>query len=188
MQTKAELRQHIRALRTQLSDEQRADRSRLIVQHAFASRYFQQHQTLGFYWPIHSEADIQALLEIALAHQKHCYLPKVCANSKKLNFLAYDHTTAMTGNTYGIQEPTSTSSIAPEQLDCVFVPLIAFDSQGFRLGQGGGYYDATFHQCTTHKPLLIGIGFSLQAVEQLPIDEWDLKLDAAITEKGIQTF
>jgi 5-formyltetrahydrofolate cyclo-ligase len=70
--------------------------------------------------------------------------------------------------------------------DCVLLPLIAFDRKGGRLGQGGGYYDATIEAWRKrgHRPLLVGIGFECQAVATVPRDTHDQLLDWIVTELG----
>jgi 5-formyltetrahydrofolate cyclo-ligase len=56
---------------------------------------------------------------------------------------------------------------------------------------GAGYYDKTFaflHEKTEKKPLLVGLAFECQKTDALPHDEWDIKLDAVLTEKNIYMF
>jgi 5-formyltetrahydrofolate cyclo-ligase len=69
--------------------------------------------------------------------------------------------------------------------------LVAFDSQGHRLGMGGGYYDRTFSFLKDkihHKPKLLGLAYDFQQVEQLPYEEWDIRLDYAVTESLLFNF
>jgi 5-formyltetrahydrofolate cyclo-ligase len=67
--------------------------------------------------------------------------------------------------------------------DVVMVPALAFDLGGHRLGRGGGHYDRTF---STAGPLLIGIGFELQVVDQVPTESHDRVMDAVVTERGLR--
>ena len=88
----------------------------------------------------------------------------------------------------GISSPlASAGEVAP---DLVVVPLIAFDSTGARLGQGGGYYDRTLAELRTGKrpPPAIGLAFAGQEVEAVPREEHDQKLDAVLTETGYRAF
>ena len=72
------------------------------------------------------------------------------------------------------------------------MPLVGFDHQGYRLGMGGGYYDATLaymrHRRSWRKPRLVGIAYECQRVEKLPHDPWDMPLDAVVTEDGVIEF
>ncbi len=94
-------------------------------------------------------------------------------------------------NHYGIPEPSSgLQGITPAQLDIIFVPLLAFDSLGTRLGMGKGYYDralAEFRSGKTanEKPLLIGLAHECQRVERLERAIWDVPLDRIITDQTV---
>jgi 5-formyltetrahydrofolate cyclo-ligase len=75
----------------------------------------------------------------------------------------------------------------------VLLPLVAFDPQGGRLGMGGGYYDRTFAflngQKGGQKPKLIGLAHHFQQIPKLPIESWDVPLNAIVTdEQVIQIF
>ncbi|HSZ74505.1 MAG TPA: 5-formyltetrahydrofolate cyclo-ligase, partial [Rhizomicrobium sp.] len=67
----------------------------------------------------------------------------------------------------------------------VFVPLLAFDARGHRLGYGGGYYDRTL---SALKPIAIGIAYAGQEVAELPRQDHDHPLDAILTEQGLRRF
>ncbi len=77
-----------------------------------------------------------------------------------------------------------------QELDLVFLPLVAFDRVGHRVGMGGGYYDRTFAfvQQMHHKPILIGLAYEMQQVDGLPFCTWDIPLDGVLTEKQLRLF
>ena len=86
---------------------------------------------------------------------------------------------------YGIEiPPEGEPEVVP---DAVIVPLVAFDSKGYRLGYGAGFYDATIHQLRRlqKKLQVIGVGFAAQQVVAIPAERHDAKLDGVVTEKGI---
>lgn len=88
----------------------------------------------------------------------------------------------------GINSPlASAGDLEP---DFVMVPLIAYDAAGFRLGQGGGYYDRTIADLRTYRnpPPFVGLAFAGQEVEAVPHDGHDQKLDAIFTEMGYRPF
>jgi 5-formyltetrahydrofolate cyclo-ligase len=96
--------------------------------------------------------------------------------------------TLLPGN-YGIREPhPDTPLLAPEDVDLILVPAVAIDLRGYRLGYGGGYYDRLFADPRWGKIPTIGIVFDFAYVVQLPIEPWDLPLDAVCTELGISYF
>jgi 5-formyltetrahydrofolate cyclo-ligase len=90
-------------------------------------------------------------------------------------------------NKFNILEPIAGDIVPPDQLDIIFVPLIAFDVRGYRVGYGKGYYDRYLAQC---RPDARKIGFSFfDAVEYIEdIDEFDVPLNFCITPRSIYEF
>ncbi|HWA63706.1 MAG TPA: 5-formyltetrahydrofolate cyclo-ligase [Caulobacteraceae bacterium] len=84
---------------------------------------------------------------------------------------------------FGIPSPPATAPvIAP---DIVVAPVLAFDRQGGRLGQGGGHYDRTLAALRAARPLfVIGLAYAGQEIEAAPMEPHDQRLDAILTEKG----
>ena len=76
--------------------------------------------------------------------------------------------------------------------DVVFMPLLGFDLRGFRIGMGGGFYDASLaflgRRRSWRRPRLIGLAFEAQRVDRLPEDEWDIPLDGVLTERRYYRF
>ena len=108
------------------------------------------------------------------------YLPVV--QGKHLTFARYSSETVWQENIFGIKEPVTMDYVSGEELDLVLLPLVGFDSKGGRLGMGGGFYDRTFaNKKTTEKPRLIGLAHDCQEVKSLPVEGWDVPLEAIIT-------
>ena len=107
-----------------------------------------------------------------------------------MSFRAYDATTPLAANAYGIEEPVAGGRpLSTLSLDVVLTPLVAFDGNGNRLGMGGGYYDRHFGAAPTSlRPLLIGVAHQLQCAPSLPAAPWDVPLDAVLTESGWRGF
>ena len=88
----------------------------------------------------------------------------------------------LTINIYGIPEPISKSKVVPEIL---LIPLVAFDGQLNRLGYGGGFYDRYISNIQKNKKIIkIGLGFSFQKIDKIPVNRYDKKLDYILTEKS----
>ena len=86
-------------------------------------------------------------------------------------------------NKYGIPEPFSKKLIYP---DILLVPLVAFDKNLNRLGYGGGYYDRVIDKLSKKKNILkIGLAFSVQKINNVPVTKYDKKLDYIVTDKYI---
>jgi 5-formyltetrahydrofolate cyclo-ligase len=89
---------------------------------------------------------------------------------------------------YGIREPDPQAPLLiPGDVDLMLVPAVAIDRDGYRLGYGGGYYDRLRADPLWRKIPTIGIVFDFAYVDRLPIDPWDLPLDAVCTELGVTT-
>jgi 5-formyltetrahydrofolate cyclo-ligase len=88
---------------------------------------------------------------------------------------------------YGILEPApELPLLEPANVDLMLVPMVAIDRAGYRLGYGGGYYDRLRADPLWRKIPTIGITFDFAYVETLPIESWDLPLDAVCTELGFK--
>ncbi|RYY22402.1 MAG: 5-formyltetrahydrofolate cyclo-ligase [Chitinophagaceae bacterium] len=90
-------------------------------------------------------------------------------------------------NKYDILEPIGNNTVDPDLLDLVFVPLLAFDHKGFRVGYGKGYYDRYLSRCRED---IIKIGFSFfEAIDAIDdINEFDVPLDYCITPSRLYEF
>lgn len=130
------------------------------------------------------------IIEAIWHAKKNCYVPKLSADekSKELEFVKYQYGDALRFNRFKILEPAHPKQdIAPQALQLVIAPLIAFDLQGHRLGTGGGFYDTTFsfkQENPDTMPIIIGLGYKAQQASELPHDSWDLRLKGVLTEKA----
>jgi 5-formyltetrahydrofolate cyclo-ligase len=84
----------------------------------------------------------------------------------------------------GIPAPLETAE--PVTPDLILTPLLAFDVEGGRLGQGGGYYDRTF--AALPDAIRIGVAYAGQAVERVPMQAHDVRLDGVLTEAGYRSI
>lgn len=136
------------------------------------------------YWPLADEADVRPLLERLRTGGAVCTLPVVTGAGEPLVFREWIPGTALDRGALGTRHP-------PEQMaeripDLVLVPLLAFDRRGWRLGQGGGYYDRTLGGLRRRGSVrVVGIAFSCQEVEAVPHGAQDERLDWVVTEKEV---
>jgi 5-formyltetrahydrofolate cyclo-ligase len=144
-------------------------------------------QVIALYWPVGKEFDCRFLMDELVTQGFKAALPKLEKGSRILNFVPWAHESTMVKNALGIPEPESEETLLP---DIVIAPLLAFDQKGFRLGQGGGYYDATLESLRAEKDILyIGIGYAEQAVLfKLPNEPHDIPLDVVLTPQGVIDF
>jgi len=138
--------------------------------------------TLAGYLAVGSELDAVPLMNALAAGGWMLALPVVMAPSEPLVFRRWRQGEAMTEGAFGILQPDDD---APEvRPDIVLAPLLAFDDDGYRLGQGGGFYDRTLAKWNTERPAIavLGLGFAGQRVDAVPRDEFDQRLTGMITE------
>lgn len=134
------------------------------------------------YWPIRSEINTRPLIEALCAKGFRIALPVMTAVRRPLLFRAFEPGDELEKGPFGLSEPPGEKpEIEPEIL---FAPLAAFDRRGFRLGYGGGIYDATLAGLRAKRPLVaIGLAFSLQEAANIPTEPHDQRLDGFVTER-----
>lgn len=144
-------------------------------------------QIIAAYWPVDKEFDCRFLLDELVKQSFQCALPCVEKDSRVLTFRSWNHETEMKKEEFGIQEPQNSDVLIPH---IVIAPLLAFDQKGYRLGQGGGYYDATLEALRKENDITyIGVGYAEQAVLfKLPAEGHDIPLDYVLTPKGVTDF
>lgn len=153
-------------------------------------KYFKTSQHIAFYKANNSEVSIDNVLIKAYSINKKCYLP-VLRPQINLDFYPYHLETKLVKNSFGIEEPNTSQEkpICITDLDLIFLPLLAFDKNGNRLGRGRGYYDHALAPVRgLEKPILVGIAYDFQKIDKIPTERWDIPLNFAITEKKIYCF
>ncbi len=113
------------------------------------------------------------------------YYPRVMEDGG-LSFFRHRDGDGWVPGPYGIREPLSAPGDGGVRagFDIVVVPGLAFDSAGRRLGRGYGYYDR-FLAALGGTSLSVGLAFSWQLVPEVPVDAWDVPVDAVVTEEGV---
>lgn len=178
---KQKLRKHCLIQRNKLSQNEQQKLSKQIVEQVLKLKPYKKAQRIGLYFAVNNEVDLSYLWQYAMQELKSCYFPIININ-QTLTFGLTTKKTTFIKNKFGILEPNTSPDeiITADKLDIVFLPVVAFDKYGTRLGMGGGYYDRTF--TTTDKPLLIGVAYDFQHQVEILRDEWDILLDMVVTE------
>ncbi|MGI1679294.1 MAG: 5-formyltetrahydrofolate cyclo-ligase [Cellvibrionaceae bacterium] len=189
------IRKESRERRRSLSFNEQAVASESLQTIIQRQPFFLRSKTLGYYIANDGEIDPSSIANLRSQLCKKFYLPVLQPlNTGKLWFLLHDENTSnnssMKLNRFGIPEPRIAGNPIPLfTLDVVFMPLVAFDKTGARLGMGGGFYDRSFsfkkNNFSSNKPLLIGLAHHCQEWNLLPTESWDIPLDAIITDNGI---
>lgn len=136
------------------------------------------------YWPIATEIDDRPLL--ARLHERGfvCALPVVAGRGEPLVFRRWAPLDEVEPGEHETWQPlASAPEVAP---DLVIVPLVAFDADGWRLGQGVGYYDRTLAALRGRGPILaIGMAYAAQQFEAVPHGPLDQRMDWLLTERSL---
>ena len=137
---------------------------------------------IGGYYPINFEIDDLVLLRKFEKNKFKISLPVIKKNFQ-MDFYKWTFSSPLKVNKYGIPEPEIKSIVYP---DILLIPLVAFDKNLNRLGYGGGYYDRLIERLSKKKKIIkIGLAFSIQKVDKVPINVYDKKLDYVVTNKYI---
>ena len=174
------LRQTLRARRRALPEADQARHALLVCRHLFRSALV-LHGRISAYAAFDGELDLWPFI----ARHPRIALP-VIASPTRMTFRPFRMGDPVRRNRFGIVEPLPGRPVGPLALAAVLTPLVGFSEDGGRLGMGAGYYDRRF--AARERPAMIGVAHELQRVDTLPVREWDVPLDAVVTERGWRYF
>ncbi|HYC29221.1 MAG TPA: 5-formyltetrahydrofolate cyclo-ligase [Chitinophagaceae bacterium] len=188
--TKAALRTIYKDKRKELSDTDRMKLDDLVLIQ-FQRLQLPHVQTLLSYWPIPTHHEVNTLpltdfMQFRVPGLTLAYPRTIHEDISMEAIIVHDDTEYIT-TPYGITEPQGGELLPPEELDMVFVPMLAYDERGYRVGYGKGFYDRFLKLC---KDGVIKIGFSYFAPEPLisDVNDFDIPLNFAITPERIYEF
>ncbi len=143
---------------------------------------FTDTRNIAIYSSVGDEAPTHHLIQFLLDAGKTVALPRIEPDGT-MEFYGISNTSNLHSGFRGIPEPgAEAQQVAP---DVVIAPLLGFDARLQRLGQGGGYYDRAFVRYP--EATRIGLAWSIQQIEQVPIEPHDIPLHMVVTEKAIFT-
>ncbi len=136
---------------------------------------------IGGYYAFNYEINVLRILEDFEKKNYSISLPKIKKNYK-MDFFDWSINEPLVVNKYGIPEPISNKIKFP---DILLVPLVAYDKNLNRVGYGGGFYDRYIKIIKKYKKVItIGLAYSFQKVNKIPVNKNDVRLDFIITEKN----
>jgi 5-formyltetrahydrofolate cyclo-ligase len=183
--TKKELREHGRTKRANLPAPLHVSHSRSICRNV--SGLLNGTSPVMVYVSKPPEVDTIPLIKDLIARNRRVVVPIIETATRELRLSYLDDLSVLVPSTFSVPEPIGHEVPAnPEELTIAIIPLLAFDSSGHRLGYGAGYYDR-FLSCNPRIEK-VGVAFSCQEVDAIPADEYDVPLDAVVTEEGIVRF
>lgn len=188
MTTKQELRVSLKAQRRALRPEARAQAALAVARHVSATRWLAPGKRIGLYASMPQELGTVPLINLARARGCDIYLPRIVSlRAGRMEFVPFGARGRF--HSFGMHEPLSTEFFPARFLDTLFVPCVALDRRGARLGHGAGFYDRSlaFRATRTHwrGPRLVGLAYSFQVVPEVPVAPNDVFMDVLATDKGI---
>jgi len=144
------------------------------------AKLIEQSEVIALYSAIGSEAPTASLTEYLAELGKITAFP-VCIGDSPLEFRRVDHLDLLEAGFRNISEPGAQCPVVAP--DLIIAPMIAFDRAMGRLGQGGGHYDRSFARYP--KATRIGLAWSVQETDSVPVQPHDIPLDMIVTESEI---
>jgi 5-formyltetrahydrofolate cyclo-ligase len=185
---KKELRSKYKSLRSQLSETEIENKSleianKLIALPIWEKTYFH------IFLPIteHKEVNTEYVLHLLSGKDKEIIISKSDFETREMTHFLLTDNTKIKKNAHNIPEPVDGLEVPCKKIEVVFIPLLAFDKVGHRVGYGKGFYDKFLSEC---KPEAIKIGLSYFEAEEVIEDvfEADMKLNYCVTPNSIHSF
>ncbi|WP_317128755.1 5-formyltetrahydrofolate cyclo-ligase [Mesohalobacter halotolerans] len=181
MMTKAEIRNLYKQKRQHLSALQIEENSIAIANQALQLDIWQHtYYHLFLSMARHKEVDTSMLLHVLQGKDKQVVVSKTHFKTHSLSHFLLTDATIIKENSFGIPEPQDGLEVPVHKIDVVFVPLLAFDQNGHRIGYGQGFYDRFLNECR-NDTLKVGLSFFEPLDQALQPQTHDVALDVVIT-------
>ena len=186
--TKSELRKTYLAKQKKLSAAERTEKSRQISNLFFQNLDLSRINFLHCFLPIEKFNEIDTKTVFQTVWQKFPHIqtvvPRVNFQTNAIENIRFTRDTKLIKNVWEIDEPAQKDSVESGKIDAVLVPLLCFDTRGFRVGYGKGFYDRFLKDCR-EDCLKIGLSYFAPVDEISDAREFDVKLDFCVTPEEI---
>jgi 5-formyltetrahydrofolate cyclo-ligase len=174
--------------RRALPGRERKRAARAVARIISQTRWLAPGKRIGVYASMPQELGTQPLIALALARGCEVYLPRITSlRARTMRFVKFSELGRE--HALGMHEPHGMEHLSARFLDTIFVPAVALDGSGSRLGHGIGFYDRTlaFRRVRSHwrGPRLVGLAYSFQVVPRVPVTATDVFMDTIVTDRGI---
>ena len=173
---KKALRQQIRCMKRAMSEEQIVMASQSLAEQFLNTRQYLDAKTIYGYLPYNQEVRTIPILQRAIEDGKRVAVPKVYGD--EMRFIYITDFDQLENSDMGIPEPIADEPVACDTTALVLMPGLAFDSQGHRIGYGGGFYDKFLALEPNHPTVALCYGF--QMFQQLETDAYDIPVDMVL--------
>jgi 5-formyltetrahydrofolate cyclo-ligase len=179
---KNRIRQILRDRKAALTPAERLEKSWRICRHVVER--IPVGETVLAYTSKELEVNTAPLIDVLLEKKNPVVVPIIVKEDISLRLSYIRNRSVLVPSTFGVPEPIGSEIPAlARDIKIILLPMLGFDRTGARIGYGAGYYDRFLEK----NPGLfkIGIAFSCQEIERLPVDANDIRMDAIITEEGL---
>jgi 5-formyltetrahydrofolate cyclo-ligase len=180
---KEQLRRRVAALRRALTQAARDERSNAMCTQLASLEEVERARVIACYMPLRFEISPLRAMQHAFDVGKTVALPRVDETTNQLVMHRYEMGDELVESRFMVREPRpDTPLIAPQDVDVVLVPGLAFDGEGRRLGYGQGYYDRLLGSL---RAVRIGLAFDFQLLAEVPSFDHDLPVHAVVTDRRV---
>ena len=186
-EAKKELRAQAQRRRSEVHEGELGHAGEELCSHGIAALAGRPPGIVSAYHPYESEIDCLPLLDALRQAGWRIALPVVLSRAQPLEFRAWLPDDTLVPGSFGIPIPREGTAVV--EPDVMFVPMLAFDRFGYRLGYGGGFYDRTLALARQDREVTaIGIAYAAQQIDRCPTGDYDQPLDGIITQNGPVTL
>jgi 5-formyltetrahydrofolate cyclo-ligase len=182
---KHSLRAAVLAQRSLLSRSESLARSHLIQARALQFPPYLLSRSVALYNPIQNEVETGQIRDHALVTEKNVFFPRFRLKDS-LDLIKVGSATEFSPGRFGILEPTGEGRLAGRDQEelVIFMPGVAFDLRGNRLGRGNGWYDRLIKK-ELGAATLVALAYDFQIVDEVPAEKWDERVHYVITERSV---
>ncbi|CCH49380.1 5-formyltetrahydrofolate cyclo-ligase [Pseudodesulfovibrio piezophilus] len=185
---KKELRKKLLTKRSSLPQKTILDASNAAMELLRQIPEWKTAREILVYWPIRGELDVRPLITELWQRQVSVLMPRCRPDAYgEMDLACASCEDDLTPGPFSIMEPDAHKCPSVQECspDLAIIPGVCFDRRGYRLGFGGGYYDRLLATPDMQLALKIGVGYTFQLIEELPIQPWDMPVDIVCTEEEL---
>ncbi|MEX2603075.1 MAG: 5-formyltetrahydrofolate cyclo-ligase [Gracilimonas sp.] len=181
---KQKFRKEVLSKRGQLSEKEWIEKSNQIIQNLISTDFFKKADTIHSYISMNSRREVctDDIFSVIFKNDKKAVVPITNFSDNTLSHTEITSESELESNKWGVREPKSTKAVDITTLNLIIIPMVAADRNGNRLGYGKGFYDRFLKKTNGKKA---GLVFDEFLYDKIPVEEFDIKLDVLITEKGV---
>lgn len=182
---KKELREKVLDLRQQIAEDDWAQKTNSIADKFLQTDFYHNSNTIHTYISMNQRKEVgtDELIQNFFESEKEVVVPVTDFSDTSLKHIRLHSFGDLIVNKWGIREPEEAEeAVDPKELDLIIIPMAAADKSGNRLGYGKGFYDRFLANTKAKK---VGLVFHQFLFDDIPVEEFDEKLDMIITEEVV---